>query len=201
MSQQTPTRRDRKLAAAFVLAVVFLFAWHSLQPAPSSSDPASASMAVYVNYSDGTHRLISNTILPLSLTCNGCTGGATSFSFIASVAVTFSGDTITGGSCSGTVSFDSPGGVSVASQGVTGTGSASTSPMQCPMTSATVPFSDFSSLSSGTYTLTASLSSSGQVTFTHGGPDSGVPYSASAVSASVTFTISDGVVTGVSGSI
>ncbi|MDG7012114.1 MAG: hypothetical protein JRN17_03395, partial [Nitrososphaerota archaeon] len=84
MSQQTPTRRDRKLAAAFVLAVVFLFAWHSLQPAPSSSDPASASMAVYVNYSDGTHRLISNTILPLSLTCNGCTGGATSFSFIAS---------------------------------------------------------------------------------------------------------------------
>jgi hypothetical protein len=73
--------------------------------------------------------------------------------------------------------------------------------MACPMTGATVPFSDFSSLASGTYTLTATLNSKGSVTFTSGGADSGVPYSATAVSTSVSITVSNGSVTGVSGSI
>ena len=194
--------RTRILAALFVLAVVVVFSLHYMAPS-GPSGPASASMKIYVNYANGSRTLINQATLPLLITSvtGGGGGGGTSFSFVGTVSVSFNGDTITGGSCSGTVSFSSPGGVTVASQSVTGPGSVSSSPMACPLSAATVDFSDFSTLTSGTYTLTATLASQGSVTFTNGGPDSGVQYPAASVSASVTFTVSDGTVTGVTGSI
>ena len=193
--------RTKALAALFLLAVVAVFSLHYLKASSTSqSQPASATMKVYLNYADGSRTLLNQAVLPLVIT-TGNVGGGTSFSFVGTVSVSFSGDTITGGSCSGTVSFSSPGGVSVPSQSLTGTGSASSSPLQCPLGAATVGFSDFSSLPSGTYTLTATLSSQGSVVFTNGGPDSGVSYPAASVSASVTFTVSDGLVTGVTGSV
>ncbi|MDG6970147.1 MAG: hypothetical protein JRN54_03455 [Nitrososphaerota archaeon] len=166
-----------------------------------ASSPASGSFKLYLDYTNGTQVQIFPNGPTMSVTCGSCSGGGSAITFSPSIAVSFTGDTITGGSCSGTVSFNSPGGVSVASQSVSGTGSASTSPMACPMTAATVPFSDFSSLASGTYTLTATLNGQGSVTFTFGGPDSGVGYPITAVSASVSITVSGGTVTGVSGSI
>lgn len=193
--------RTKALAALFPLAVVAVFSLHYLKASSTSqSQPASATMKVYLNYADGSRTLLNQAVIPLVIT-TGNVGGGTSFSFVGTVSVSFSGDTITGGSCSGTISFSSPGGVSVPSQSLTGTGSASSSPFQCPLGAATVGFSDFSSLPSGTYTLTATLSSQGSVVFTNGGPDSGVSYPAASVSASVTFTVSDGTVTGVTGSI
>ncbi|MDG7005248.1 MAG: hypothetical protein JRN04_04470 [Nitrososphaerota archaeon] len=193
--------RTKALAALFLLAVVAVFSLHYLKASSTSqSQHASATMKVYLNYADGSRTLLNQAVLPLVIT-TGNVGGGTSFSFVGTVSVSFSGDTITGGSCSGTVSFSSPGGVSVPSQSLTGTGSASSSPLQCPLGAATVGFSDFSSLPSGTYTLTATLSSQGSVVFTNGGPDSGVSYPAASVSASVTFTVSDGTVTGVTGSV
>lgn len=161
---------------------------------------------IYENFPDGSLKQIypastSLFAVAFSLTCSSCGGGGTGFTFSPSDAVAFSGDTITGGACSGSVSFNSPGGVTPTGGSVSGVGAASTSPMACPMTSITVPFSDFSSLGSGTYTLTGTLSSSASVTFTHGGSESGVAVAAPSVSASVTFTISDGTVTGVTGSI
>ena len=196
--------RTRILAALFVLAVVVVFSLHYLKASSTSqSQPASATMKVYVNYADGSRTLLNQAVLPLviTFTSGGPGGSGTSFSFVGTVSVSFSGDTITGGSCSGTVSFNSPGGVAVASQSITGSSTASSSPMVCPLGAATVSFSDFSTLPLGTYTLTATLASQGSVTFTHGGPDSGVQYPAASVSASVTFTVSDGTVTGVTGSI
>lgn len=166
-----------------------------------SSSPAAGSFKIFLDYPNGTQVQIFPGAPTMSVTCGGCGGGGSAISFVPSVAVSFTGDTITGGSCSGTVSFNSPGGVSVASVGVSGTGSVSTSPMVCPMNAATVQLSDFSTLTSGTYTLTATLSAQGSVTFTNGGPDSGTAYSASAVSTSVTLSISDGSVTGVTGTI
>ena len=187
----------------FLVAVVAVFSLHYLKASSTNqSQPASAAMKVYLNYADGSRTLLNQAVLPLVITTGGCCGGSgTSFSFVGTVSVGFSGDTITGGSCSGTISFSSPGGVSVPSQSLTGTGTASSSPFQCPLGAATVGFSGFSSLPSGTYTLTATLSSQGSVVFTHGGPDSGVPHQAASVSASVTFTVSGGTVTGVTGSI
>ena len=166
-----------------------------------ASSPAAGSFKIFLDYANGTRVQVFPTTPTLSVSCGCSGGGGTAISFVPSVSVSFTGDTITGGSCSGTVSFNSPGGIGVASQSVSGTGSASTSSMACPMTGATVPFSDFSSLASGTYTLTATLNSKGSVTFTSGGADSGVPYSATAVSTSVSITVSNGSVTGVSGSI
>lgn len=162
---------------------------------------AQGSFKMYLNYPNGTRIQIFSTSPTFSVTSGGGGGSGSSVSFVPSIAVSFSGDTITGGSCSGTVSFNSPGGVSIGSQSVSGSGSASTSPMTCPMSAATVPLSDFSALPSGTYTLTATLNGDGSVTFTNGGPDSGVGYAITAVSSSVTITVSSGTVTGVSGSI
>ena len=194
--------RGEAVAVVILLAGAALFGLYYLHEGPfAPSGPAAGSFKMYLNYANGSRIEVFPTTPTFSVSC-GCTGGGgSSISFVPSIAVSFSGDTITGGSCSGTVSFNSPGGVSVASQSVSGSGSSSTSPMACGMTAATVPFSDFSSLSSGTYTLTATLNGQGSVTFTHGGPDSGVGYSISAVSTSVSITVSDGTVTGVSGTI
>ena len=197
------------MVIAAALIFVFVFALVSV----NASSPTSASatkgnmtsqIAVYILYQNGTRVKLStlSPFMPFStISGGGGGGGSTAFQFVPGDSVSFSGDTITGGACSGTVSFNSPGGISVASQSESGTGGASTSPMACAMTAATVPFSDFTSLPSGTYTLTATLASSASVTFTHGGPDSGVAFAAPSISVSVSFTASGGVVSGVSGTI
>lgn len=184
-----------------LLTVGALYMGGYLAPKASSGSPSSVSVKIYELFPNGSRILVSPMSPTFSLTCGSCSGGGTAFSIVGTVSVSFSGDTITGGACSGTVSFNDVGGVTPSSQSVSGTGAASTSPMVCPMTAATVPFSDFSSLGSGTYTLTATLTAQGDVVFTHGGADSGVNYPATSSSASVSFTISDGVVTGVSSSV
>lgn len=194
--------RGEAVAIVILLIGAALFGLYYLHEGPfAPPSQASGSFKMFLNFPNGTRIEIFPTTSTFSITCGSCGGGGSSISFSPSIAVAFSGDTITGGSCSGTVSFGSVGGVSVASQSVSGTGSVSTSPMVCPMSAATVPFSDFSSLASGTYTLTATLNGEGSVTFTNGGPDSGVGYSISAVSTSVSITVSGGTVTGVSGTI
>ena len=187
-----------------LIVLVGLFAFAALYVPQSQGGVSSAQggvssgFKVYEDFPGGSQAQVYPTTL-LSVTCNTCTGGGTGLTFVASDSVSFKGDTITGGSCSGTVSFSSVGGVVPAGAPVSGIGSASTSPMACPMTAVTVPFSDFSSLPSGSYTLTATLDSSASVTFTHGGPSPAV--AAPPVSVSVTVVISDGEVTGVTGSI
>ena len=194
------------IAAALIFVFVFaLFAVNASSPTSASATKGNmtSQIAVYILYQNGTRVKLSTLppFTPFSTISGGGGGGSTAFQFVPGDSVSFSGDTITGGSCSGTVSFNSPGGIAVASQSESGTGGASTSPMACTMTAATVPFSDFTSLPSGTYTLTATLASSASVTFTHGGPDSGVAFSAPSISVSVSFTASGGVVSGVSGTI
>ena len=194
------------IAAALIFVFVFaLFAVNASSPTSASATKGNmtSQIAVYILYQNGTRVKLSTLppFMQFSTISGGGGGGSTAFQFVPGDSVSFSGDTITGGSCSGTVSFNSPGGIAVASQSESGTGGASTSPMACTMTAATVPFSDFTSLPSGTYTLTATLASSASVTFTHGGPDSGVAFSAPSISVSVSFTASGGVVSGVSGTI
>ena len=193
----------RTLEYAGIIVGVGLILVYTLYPGVffHSSKQAAGSFKIFETFPGGAPQQVYPPPIPGVVSCGSCGGGGSGLTFSPSVAVSFSGDTITGGSCSGTVSFNSVGGVQVPSSSVTGVGAASTSPMSCPMNSVSVPFSDFSSLPSGTYTLTATLASSGAVTFTNGGPDSGVSYAANSVSASVTLTVSGGTVTGVSGSV
>ena len=193
--------RQKALAVLPVVALLLGAAYYYYSSQRPPAAPVSASFKIFEDFPDGSQLQIYPALPPGVVSCGSCGGGGSSLTFTPSDSVSFSGDTITGGSCSGTVSFSSVGSASVASQSVSGTGAASTSPMSCPMTSVSVPFSDFSSVASGTYTLTATLDSQGSVTFTNGGSDSGVSFAASPVSGSVTLTISGGVVTGVTGSI
>lgn len=191
-----------------MLVIVIGASAYLLVPARSQASgkaPVGASLTVYEDFPNGTQKAIhSSSAIPFfSVLCNSCGSGGSAVSFQPSNSVSWSGDTTTGGKCSGTVSFNSVDGITVSSQSVSASfgGSSTTSGTTSDILSsqATVSFSTFSSATSGSYTLTATYASSCSITFTNGGANSGVPVPAStSPTQSVTITISNGQITGVS---
>ena len=199
--------KEHKALIAVVLVAVIGFGFYSYTHGlflPTSPKGTGATLSVYEDFPGGVQKLISGPpVLALISGGGGGGSGGTGVSFQPTNTISFSGDTITGGSCSGTVSFSSVGGITPASQAVSVSLASSYSSGASALTSqATVPFSDFTALPSGTYTLTATYTSSCSVTFTNGGPDSGVAIAAStSPTVSTTITSSGGVVTGVTATV
>lgn len=167
----------------------------------SGSGGDKATLVPYYVYPNGT-KIQLNTGAPSQsivcapgVTCN-LSGG--SFQWAPAMSVSFQGDTVSSGSCSGTVSYHNSGTVLVSSASTSGLISAtSSSPASTSMSAVTVSSSLFSAEGSGTYTLTATLSGSCTVTFSAGNSGSG---SATSAGASISYTVQSGTVTGVTAS-
>ena len=203
--------KEHKALIAVVFVAVLGFGYYAYTQGfllPVTSKGTGATLSVYEDFPGGVQKLISGPPVLALISAGGGGGGgggggATGVSFQPANTISFSGDTITGGSCSGTVSFNSVGGVTPASQSVSvALASSYLSGTSALTNQATIPFSDFTALPSGTYTLTATYTSSCSVTFTNGGPSSGAAVAAStSPTVSTTITASGGVVTGVTATV